>query len=288
MGVETGFAREAKNGFGVLLHARISNDRGAQAKAFTEAVDHRGRKTALSPQDLRERGMIRAQVSCECAKRIARVALVPLCEFGPEHLPEIHVATIWTIVRCLGKPNDESGANPVFIQCKGQQSGFLCQRINGPTDIMRTMAIGATCMLLVCATVPEGGPKNEAWLDRLAGTWEGEVGGQRYVEEWRIVDATTCEGTSTTWSGSKAVATERLRITFFAGHWLYLANPGEQGVTCFVRVTSDPDTWIFENKEHDFPKRVGYRLNDATGLTAWIAGVSDDAQRTEFQLKRVE
>ncbi|HEX2616432.1 MAG TPA: DUF6265 family protein, partial [Flavobacteriales bacterium] len=122
---------------------------------------------------------------------------------------------------------------------------------------------------------------------QLPGTWEGDIGGQRYVEAWHKVDDNTYEGTATTYSGDKAVSTENSRITLFSDHWLYLANPGGQGVTCFVRTSADAGTWIFANNEHDYPKRIGYRIaGDA--LTAWIAGKSDTDDRMEFALKRVK
>lgn len=127
---------------------------------------------------------------------------------------------------------------------------------------------------------------SEAWPVRLVGVWEGTVGGDRYVEEWRQVDATTYEGHSTTWSGEKEMGQEQVRIISFAGHWLYLASPGGKSVTCFTRVSAEPDTWIFENGEHDFPKRIGYQLEGKDGLKAWIAGTTDEDRPMEFRLIR--
>ncbi|MBP6391758.1 MAG: hypothetical protein KA175_11240 [Flavobacteriales bacterium] len=144
---------------------------------------------------------------------------------------------------------------------------------------------GAVCATLCAVTCFAQAPA-DGWPKRLAGIWEGTVGGDRYMEEWRQVDANTYEGRSTTWSGEKEVGQEQLRITSFAGHWLYLASPGGKSVTCFMRVSAEPDTWIFENKEHDFPKRIGYQLEGKDGLKAWIAGTADADQRMEFHLTR--
>lgn len=145
---------------------------------------------------------------------------------------------------------------------------------------------GALCLAMCSnAPAPPTDPAADAkWLDQLVGKWEGDVGGDRYVEEWQKVSADTYEGKAVTWKGDQAVSSEHIRLTHFSDHWLYLVNPGGQGVTCFVRNTSDASTWIFENKEHDFPKRVGYRIaGDA--LTAWIAGKDDQDNRMEFALK---
>jgi hypothetical protein len=143
-------------------------------------------------------------------------------------------------------------------------------------------AVYATLCAVTCfAQTPADG-----WPLRLTGIWEGTVGGDRYVEEWRQVDANIFEGRSTTWSGEKEVGQEQLRIISFAGHWLYLASPGGKSVTCFTRVSAEPDTWTFENKEHDFPKRIGYQLEGRDGLKAWIAGTTDADRPMEFRLTR--
>ncbi|MBK8338573.1 MAG: hypothetical protein IPK99_00480 [Flavobacteriales bacterium] len=141
---------------------------------------------------------------------------------------------------------------------------------------------GALCVAICFAQAPADG-----WLSRLPGIWEGTVGGDRYVEEWRQVDANTYEGRSTTWSGDKEAGQEQLRILSFAGHWLYLAAPGGNSVTCFMRESAEPDTWIFENKEHDYPKRLGYQFGGKDSLRIWIAGMTDADQPMEFRLTRM-
>ena len=48
------------------------------------------------------------------------------------------------------------------------------------------------------------------------------------------------------------------------------------------------DSVVFENKEHDFPQRVGYRRLGADSVLAWIDGTSNGkAQRFEFPYRRV-
>lgn len=151
---------------------------------------------------------------------------------------------------------------------------------------MKAMIIGATALLLCTASKPAA--SDTAWPARLVGTWEGNVGGQRYTEEWRRMDDATYEGTSATWAGDKQVASERIRLTRFADQWVYLANPGGRSISAFVRVDADADTWVFENKEHDYPERIGYRLTGTDELTAWIAGGTDEERRMEFRLHRVK
>jgi hypothetical protein len=156
------------------------------------------------------------------------------------------------------------------------------------TSSINFIAAGALGLVLCSTTIaPSAAPTTDArWLDQLVGKWEGDVGGDRYVEEWHKVNADTYEGKAVTWKGDQAVSSEELRLTLFSGHWLYLVNPGGQGVSCFVRNSANATTWIFENNEHDFPKRIGYRIAGET-LMAWIAGKNDQSNRMEFNLTRV-
>src|SRR6202007_1922331 len=50
--------------------------------------------------------------------------------------------------------------------------------------------------------------------------------------------------------------------------------------------TIGPDTVMFENLEHDFPQRVGYR-RAGSALTAWIEGTQDgNIRRIDFSYHR--
>lgn len=140
--------------------------------------------------------------------------------------------------------------------------------------------------LLPCCIAAIAQHPSSSWPERLAGRWEGDLGGRRYVEEWHLVNDSTCIGRALMYAGERVVSREEMRLIRFAGHWLYLADPGGQGVTCFVRGGEEGDTWTFENREHDFPKRIGYRI-EGDALTAWIAGASDDDHHMVFPLKRV-
>lgn len=150
--------------------------------------------------------------------------------------------------------------------------------------LLHSIAIAAVLLL---SGSRSAAPASKPWPDRLVGTWEGDLGTMRYRETWRRTDSDLYEGGSATLKGGRTVSTERMRLMRFADHWLYLAAPAGQGVTCFTRTSDENDTWIFENQEHDHPKRIGYRLNkDVLGI--WIAGEHDQDRRMDFPLKRVD
>ncbi len=142
------------------------------------------------------------------------------------------------------------------------------------------------CALACSITTFAQQPPADAWPEQLVGRWQGALGAGTYTEEWRKVSDGTYEGTATMQQNGKTVSTEHTRLTWFAGTWLYLAATGH-GTTCFVRATEKDGTWIFQNTEHDFPKRIGYTLN-GDALSAYIDDGTDTGNRMDFQLKRVE
>lgn len=123
--------------------------------------------------------------------------------------------------------------------------------------------------------------------DALLGRWEGTVEDGVYVEEWRTGDDNTFEGTAILYRDGQPAGTERMRITRFADQWIFLASTGGVRITSFVRVAEAEDTWVFENSEHDYPQRIGYRVQGDT-LRAFIALLDDRTDRMDFQLVRVE
>ena len=68
----------------------------------------------------------------------------------------------------------------------------------------------------------------------------------------------------------------------------YEAHPSGQPATVFLSIAANDSTVVFENPEHDFPQRVGYRKAGADSLIAWIEGTADGRTRhIEFAYGRV-
>jgi hypothetical protein len=68
---------------------------------------------------------------------------------------------------------------------------------------------------------------------------------------------------------------------------VYLAHPSGQPSAEFVSTMVTEHSIIFDNPEHDFPQRIGYRRRGSE-LLAWIEG-SDrgEVKRIEFPYTRV-
>lgn len=111
----------------------------------------------------------------------------------------------------------------------------------------------------------------------------------RVVEEQRMAErAGTMLGMGRTVGARGMGDYELTLIREDAGRLLYVAHPRRQPVATFVARAATADSVVFENPEHDFPQRVGYRRVGADSVVAWIEGTNKGkAERFEFPYRRV-
>ena len=81
---------------------------------------------------------------------------------------------------------------------------------------------------------------------------------------------------------------EQTTIEWTGDKLIFTANPSGQKRDTFTSIEVTDSMVVFENKAHDYPQRVGYRLAADGHLAAWIDGVSQGkARRVEFPYDRV-
>jgi hypothetical protein len=109
-----------------------------------------------------------------------------------------------------------------------------------------------------------------AWI---SGQWQTE-GGKRQIEEhWTQAAGATMLGMSRTVAGEKTVEFEYLRIEQRADGIYYVAHPKARCPgTDFKLTRATANEAVFENPQHDFPKRIIYRKGADDSLTASIDG----------------
>jgi len=115
----------------------------------------------------------------------------------------------------------------------------------------------------------------------LTGSWIGTSSTGMAVEEhWTHASGGTLIGSGRTTKAGKTVFFEHLRIEIAKdGATVYFGQPLGKPATQFRRVaTTAKNEAIFENKKHDWPKRLTYRLEDKN-LSVRIEG--DPKQRVE-------
>jgi hypothetical protein len=146
-------------------------------------------------------------------------------------------------------------------------------------------------LLFTIAIVAQVAPSEmSVRIDRVAwlhGCWE-QVGAQRIVEEqWMAPRAGSMLGMGRTVRDGTLLEYESVTIREDAGGLVYEARPSGQPPASFRMKTLSSDAVVFENPQHDFPQRVGYRRDGADQITGWIEGTSNGrARRTEFPYRR--
>src|ERR1051325_8471544 len=125
-----------------------------------------------------------------------------------------------------------------------------------------------------------------AWI---AGDWQTEPGGRRQIEEhWTQAAGASMMGMSRTVAGDKTVEFEYLRIEQRADGIYYVAHPKARCPgTDFKLTRASATEAVFENPQHDFPKRIIYRRTSDDSLTASIDG-GEGTNSISFAFRRMK
>lgn len=92
-------------------------------------------------------------------------------------------------------------------------------------------------------------------------------------------------GLNRTIRGESTVAFEWLRIEARSGSIVYVAHPGgRMPGTEFTLTEASPDAVVFENPDHDFPRRIEYRRASPSELRIDVTG---EGPALHFALTRV-
>lgn len=141
-----------------------------------------------------------------------------------------------------------------------------------------------TAMAASLGTMPQStGIERIAWLQ---GCWEA-VSAERTIEEhWMAPRGNSMLGVSRTVRGDSLVAYELVVVREQGDQLVYQAHPSGQASAEFVSRVVDEESVVFENLQHDFPQRVGYR-REGQALLAWIEGTQEgELRRIEFPYRR--
>jgi len=123
----------------------------------------------------------------------------------------------------------------------------------------------------------------------ISGAWQSEPGGKRQIEEhWTKVAGESMLGMSRTVAGDKTVEFEYLRIEQRADGIYYVAHPKARCPgTDFKLTRASATEAVFENPQHDFPKRIIYRKTAADALTASI-DAGEGTKAMSFAYRRIK
>jgi hypothetical protein len=118
----------------------------------------------------------------------------------------------------------------------------------------------------------------------LLGIWERNEQNSQFVEHWQEKNDSSWQAFSIETEKGDTVFSESVELVARGKDIFYIVSvPGQnaEAPVSFRLVSRNP--WVFENKAHDFPKRIVYSLPSLDSLHAWIEG---DDNRADFKMTR--
>lgn len=131
--------------------------------------------------------------------------------------------------------------------------------------------------------------KGANYLPWMLGCWASTDSDPVEMERW-VADGNGLAGTRETVREGAQVQLERMTITRNdAGTIVLTAMPAGQAAATFFMVEINADEVVFENREHDFPQRIIYRLLPGFRLLGRVEGIVDgQARAIDFPMTRVD
>ncbi len=129
-------------------------------------------------------------------------------------------------------------------------------------------------------------------FDFMLGKWQMKTKNGKIVERWILhKDSLTGHSHQFKDTGDSAL-TETIVLKKIKGEWTFCVTGYEknnEGTTHFKLISSQNNTFTFENKQHDFPQQIVYQNKGKTELLAWIEGdMGGKHRKIEFPYKRAE
>lgn len=125
-------------------------------------------------------------------------------------------------------------------------------------------------------------------LHWLVGEWQrtNEKPERTTMELWELQENGNLKGVGLTTEGDKLVFKEELTLQLSGDKIQYIADvPDNLQLIAFLLTESNDSKMVFENPEHDFPKKISYeRLADDT----MKAIVSGNGKEILFEFKRLK
>jgi len=153
-----------------------------------------------------------------------------------------------------------------------------------------TKTIILVFFMICCSAslLPDG--KTFRRLYALEGTWKMNTRRGAICEEWKKVNANHLQNRGYRVNGTDTVINERVALTNTENGIYYTSTVEDQNnqkPIAFKMSRAEGNTFVFENPDHDYPKRIVYQLIGADSLYAYIDDGSDDPKkRQNFRYKK--
>ncbi|MES2279326.1 MAG: DUF6265 family protein [Bacteroidota bacterium] len=130
---------------------------------------------------------------------------------------------------------------------------------------MKNLLLIIVCSLFTAMAYSQNVNKEFEKLKWLNGTWKrtNSKAGQSGTESWAIASPGKLTGKGVTLRGADTAVVEKLSIVIKDGAIFYVADVTGNPKPVYFKMTSiTADSFVCENPEHDFPKKIAYQLTD--------------------------
>jgi len=127
-------------------------------------------------------------------------------------------------------------------------------------------------------------------LHVLQGTWKMQTKRGAVCEEWKLLNKDCLQSRGYYIKGADTIVNETVVLQNKANGVFYtstVVNQNEGKPTRFKLTSSANSKFVFENPEHDFPKRIVYELVNRDSIHAFIDDGNDASnKRSHFYYSR--
>jgi len=162
------------------------------------------------------------------------------------------------------------------------------------TGIMKKQSLFIYLLLTAATALSfiESSPgKDFRQLYPLQGKWLMKTKKGFIGEEWVRIGKYNLQNIAYTIKGKDTTITERVTLKKSKRDIFYTSTVEEQNKKMpvgFRLVSLNDHTFVFENREHDFPKRITYKLVNNDSIHAWIDdGMENSKKASHFYYSRV-
>ena len=125
----------------------------------------------------------------------------------------------------------------------------------------------------------------------LEGMWLMKTSKGFIGEEWKKVDQDYLQNRGFMIRGMDTIITETVALRNKADGIFYISTVEQQNnkqPVAFKLTSGSKGSFVFENPEHDFPKRITYQLVNKDSVYAWIdGGAANPRKRSSFEYNRI-
>jgi Domain of unknown function (DUF6265) len=154
---------------------------------------------------------------------------------------------------------------------------------------MRKIIIAITAIIFLGAFNLKDNSKTFKKLYSLEGTWKMNTKRGAVCEEWKKMDKNYLQNKGYMIKGKDTIVSERVALTNTKEGIFYTSTVEDQNnkqPIAFKMTKAEGNMFVFENPQHDFPKRIVYKLITADSLHAFIDDGTEAGKKQNFYYKR--